>query len=190
MKKALIRCDVGADGRWRLGGAGAGLEAPGARQGLHCRRAVGARHRGTARRGRRREGRQPRRGALLARHSQYQVGDHVDAIQTIARLERLFAKSRWVRPARSLRVEIAQRLRRDDVLWVLATPPPPPPRRRCARRGPGPRAAPPRAGRAARRRRPRPRRRRRHGVRPVAATGGHEQRLRRPGRRRLRPRPC
>jgi hypothetical protein len=60
-------------------------------------------------------------------HSEYQVGDHGEAIQTIARLERLFAKSRWVRPARSLRVEIAQRLRRDDVLWVLATQPPPPP---------------------------------------------------------------
>ena len=59
-------------------------------------------------------------------HSEYQVGDHAEAIQTIARLERLFAKSRWVRPARSLRVEIAQRLRRDDVLWVLATPPPAP----------------------------------------------------------------
>ena len=60
-------------------------------------------------------------------HSLYQVGDHTDAIQTIVRLERLFVKSRWVRPARSLRVEIAQRLRRDDVLWVYATQPPPVP---------------------------------------------------------------
>ena len=60
-------------------------------------------------------------------HSQYQVGDHAEALQTITRLERLFVKSRWVRPARSLRVEIAQRLRRDDVLWVLATPHPPAP---------------------------------------------------------------
>ena len=59
-------------------------------------------------------------------HSQYQVGDHADALQTITRLERRFVKSRWVRPARSLRVEIAQRLRRDDVLWVWATPPQPP----------------------------------------------------------------
>ena len=56
-------------------------------------------------------------------HSEYQVGDHAEAVQTIARLERLFVKSRWTRPARSLRVEIAQRLRRDDVLWVLAAPP-------------------------------------------------------------------
>ena len=60
-------------------------------------------------------------------HSEYQVGDHTEAIQTIARLERTFARSRWVRPARSLRVEIAQRLRRDDVLWVLATPTAPTP---------------------------------------------------------------
>lgn len=59
-------------------------------------------------------------------HSEYQVGEHVEAIQTLARLEGLFARSRWLRPARSLRVEIAQRLRRDDVLWVLAAPPPAP----------------------------------------------------------------
>jgi hypothetical protein len=64
-------------------------------------------------------------------HSEHQVGDQMAALETIARLERLFARSRWVRPARSLRVEIAQRLQRDDVLWVLAAPQPttaPPPR--------------------------------------------------------------
>ena len=60
-------------------------------------------------------------------HSEHQTGDLPAAIQSIARLERLYPKSRWVRPARSLRVEIAQRLRRDDVLWQLAVPPPPPP---------------------------------------------------------------
>jgi len=75
-------------------------------------------------------------------HSEYQVGDHVEAFQTIARLERLFAKSRWVRPARSLRVEIAQRLQRDDVLWVLATPPPPPPAPPAPVRGVAPQAHP------------------------------------------------
>jgi len=56
-------------------------------------------------------------------HSQHQVGDHMAALGTVARLERLFPRSRWVRPANSLRVEIAQRLQRDDVLWVLAVPP-------------------------------------------------------------------
>jgi hypothetical protein len=58
-------------------------------------------------------------------HSQHQVGEHAEALRTISRLERQFLKSRWLRPARSLRVEIAQRLRRDDVLWVLAAQPPP-----------------------------------------------------------------
>src|SRR2546423_4269064 len=41
-------------------------------------------------------------------HSEHQTGDLAAAIQSIARLERLYPKSRWVRPARSLRVEIAQ----------------------------------------------------------------------------------
>jgi hypothetical protein len=59
-------------------------------------------------------------------HSEHQVGNQAGALETIAQLERLFARSRWVRPARSLRVEIAQRLRRDDVLWVLAAPAAPP----------------------------------------------------------------
>lgn len=59
-------------------------------------------------------------------HSEHATGDHGAALQTIARLERQFPASRWARPARSLRVEIAQRLRRDDVLMFLAAPPPPP----------------------------------------------------------------
>src|SRR6059058_562572 len=46
-------------------------------------------------------------------HSQHQAGDDSSALQTISRLERTFPVSRWVHPARSLRVEIAQRLRRD-----------------------------------------------------------------------------
>jgi hypothetical protein len=59
-------------------------------------------------------------------HSEYQAQELAEAIETIARLERDFPRSRWVRPARSLRIEIAQRLKRDDVLWWTATPPPPP----------------------------------------------------------------
>ena len=55
-------------------------------------------------------------------HSQHQVGDQMSALATLSRLESLFPRSRWVRPANSLRIEIAQRLRRDDVLWVLAQP--------------------------------------------------------------------
>ena len=60
-------------------------------------------------------------------HSQHQVGDLSDALMTIGDLERKFPASRWVRPARSLRVELAQKLRRDDFLWRIATPAPPPP---------------------------------------------------------------
>lgn len=59
-------------------------------------------------------------------HSEYQTGDHGAAIETIARLEREYRASVWVRPARSLRIEIAQRLRRDDFLWWTADPPAPP----------------------------------------------------------------
>src|SRR4051812_24305422 len=58
-------------------------------------------------------------------HSQHQAGDDSSSLQTISRLERTFPVSRWVKPSRSLRVEIAQRLRRDDVLWMVAAPPPP-----------------------------------------------------------------
>lgn len=59
-------------------------------------------------------------------HSQHQAGDDASALQTIVRLERIMPASRWVHPAHSLRVEIAQRLRRDDVLWMMAAPPPAP----------------------------------------------------------------
>lgn len=59
-------------------------------------------------------------------HSQHQARDLAAALETIAALERRHVASRWVKPARSLRVEIAQKLRRDDVLWMTAAPPPPP----------------------------------------------------------------
>jgi hypothetical protein len=59
-------------------------------------------------------------------HSQHQARDLVAAVETISRLEREFPSSRWVKPARSIRVEIAQKLRRNDVLWWTATPPPAP----------------------------------------------------------------
>ena len=59
--------------------------------------------------------------------SEHETGDQSAAIQTIARLERQFPKSPWVRFARSLRVEIAQRMNRADVLWAFVTPPTQPP---------------------------------------------------------------
>jgi len=66
-------------------------------------------------------------------HSEHQSGDDTAAIQTIARLEKQYPKSPWVKIAGSIRVEIAQRLKRDDLLWMMVTPPtpravtPPPP---------------------------------------------------------------
>jgi hypothetical protein len=59
-------------------------------------------------------------------HSQNQTRDGAAAVETIRRLERDFPASRWVKPARSLRIEIAQRLQRNDVLWYTAAPPLPP----------------------------------------------------------------
>ncbi len=59
-------------------------------------------------------------------HSQNQARDAAAAVGTVARLEREYPKSRWVKPARSLRIEIAQRLHRNDFLWYTAAPPPPP----------------------------------------------------------------
>ena len=60
-------------------------------------------------------------------HSQHQAGDLLNAVSTVADLEQRFPSSRWVKPARSLRVELAQKLRREDVLWFVATTAPPPP---------------------------------------------------------------
>lgn len=59
-------------------------------------------------------------------HSQNQARDAATAVDTIRRLEEQFPSSRWVKPARSLRIEIAQRLQRHDVLWYTAAPPAPP----------------------------------------------------------------
>jgi hypothetical protein len=59
-------------------------------------------------------------------HCESQARDAAAAVATIQRLERDYPRSPWVRPARSLRIELAQRLRRNDVLWYTAAPPPPP----------------------------------------------------------------
>lgn len=59
-------------------------------------------------------------------HSQNQAHDLAAAVETIRRLERDFPGSPWVKPAQSLRIEIAQRLQRKDFLWWYAVPPPTP----------------------------------------------------------------
>ncbi len=65
--------------------------------------------------------------AFWLAHSLYQSGDAGAALEAIATLEQRFPRSRWVFPARSLKLEIAHRLNRNDMLWSAATPPPPPP---------------------------------------------------------------
>ncbi len=68
---------------------------------------------------------EPRRDEALywLAHSLNQSGDQGSAVETIARLETDFPSSMWVKPARSLRVEIAVRLNRVDVLWRMVQPP-------------------------------------------------------------------
>jgi hypothetical protein len=65
--------------------------------------------------------------AFWLAHSLYQSGDAGEALQLIVQLEQRFPRSRWVFPARSLKLEIAHRLNRSDLLWSFATPPPPAP---------------------------------------------------------------
>jgi len=84
-------------------------------------------------------------------HSLNQSGDQASSVETIGRLERDFPSSMWVKPARSLRIEIAVRLNRSDVLWWAALPQPAPPApvalkppaRGRARKEPAPPKAPP-----------------------------------------------
>jgi hypothetical protein len=91
---------------------------------------------------------EPRRDEALywLAHSQYHSGDPGAAVQTINQLERDFAKSLWVKPAQSLRIDIAVRLQRTDVLWWTAVhqPAPPVPRSRTPAKAvpPRPEAAP------------------------------------------------
>jgi len=59
-------------------------------------------------------------------HSQNQAGDLAEAVESIRKLQREFAKSRWAEPAGSLLIELAQKLGRWDVLWRTAVPPAPP----------------------------------------------------------------
>jgi HEAT repeats len=72
---------------------------------------------------------EPRRDEALywLAHSLNQSGDQASSVETIGKLERDFPSSMWVKPARSLRIEIAVRLNRSDVLWWTALSPPAPP---------------------------------------------------------------
>jgi hypothetical protein len=79
-------------------------------------------------------------------HSQHQARDLAAALKTITDLQTGYPKSRWVKPAASLKIEIAQKLNRTDVLWGFAQPgvsvyrletPPPPPTPAVPPRSPG-----------------------------------------------------
>jgi HEAT repeat protein len=84
--------------------------------------------------------------AFWLAHSLHQSGDVAGALQAIEQIEQKFPRSRWAFPARSLKLEIAHRLNRSDMLWRYATPPPPPPAPPAAPPAPparAPRAVPP-----------------------------------------------
>jgi hypothetical protein len=59
-------------------------------------------------------------------HSLNESGDSAAAVETILRLEREYPSSLWVKPAGSLRLAIAIRFGRADVLWATVVPPAPP----------------------------------------------------------------
>ena len=122
---------------------------------------------------------EPRRGAVLAGAQRARNGGPQRRDPDASRASSgSFRRAAGCASARSLRVEIAQRLNRDDVLWAVVTPPPPPPRRAAAasrrrRRAGGATGAAGGSGAAApaRRRPPRPpatmpRRRAGHRARP------------------------
>ena len=73
------------------------------------------------------DSKEPRRDEALywLAHSQHHSGDSGAAVATISRLEREFPASMWVKPGQSLRIEIAVKLGRSDVLWWTAMPRPP-----------------------------------------------------------------
>ena len=60
-------------------------------------------------------------------HSLNQSGDSGTALTMIRALERTYPTSMWVKLAGALRLEMAMKLGRSDVLWMTASPPPHPP---------------------------------------------------------------
>lgn len=56
-------------------------------------------------------------------HSQHQARDYKAGLDSIFALESRYPKSPWVKPAQSLRIEIAQKLQARDVLWYTVQRP-------------------------------------------------------------------
>ncbi|HEX6324676.1 MAG TPA: hypothetical protein VFZ36_13195 [Vicinamibacterales bacterium] len=65
--------------------------------------------------------------AFWLAHSLFQMGNPPEALRVIEMLERDHARSRWVLPAQSLRVQIAAHTGRTDLLWRVAVQPAPRP---------------------------------------------------------------
>jgi len=66
--------------------------------------------------------------AFWLAHSLFQMGDPSEALRVIEMLEREYPRSQWVMPAASLRVDIATRIGRPEMLWeIVVTPRPPRP---------------------------------------------------------------
>lgn len=63
--------------------------------------------------------------AFWLAHSLFQMGNPPEALRAIETLERDHARSRWVLPAQSLRVQIAAHTGRTDLLWRVAVQPAP-----------------------------------------------------------------
>jgi hypothetical protein len=59
-------------------------------------------------------------------HSLNEYGDTVSALQAIRRLETEYRSSMWLKPAGALRILMAVRMGRNDVLWFTVAPPSPP----------------------------------------------------------------
>lgn len=55
-------------------------------------------------------------------HSQHQARDSKAGLDSIFALEKQYPKSPWVKPAQSLRIEIAQKLEAREVLWYTVRP--------------------------------------------------------------------
>jgi hypothetical protein len=56
-------------------------------------------------------------------HSLHQARDYKAGLDSILALERQYPRSPWVKPAQSLRIEIAQKLQAREVLWYTAQRP-------------------------------------------------------------------
>ena len=123
----VSRCDRGAgvSACWHRGGVAAGRPAPESKRLARAKDFIADEQwaradRGAAGGGRRPEGDAPDEALYWLAHSLNQAGDAAAAVPRSARSSGSYPSSLWVKPAGSLRIEIAVRLSRNDVLWWTA----------------------------------------------------------------------